>query len=627
MNPSTTPEHLMRLAQLLSVLFVLSSIATTPSEDITADVAIYGGTPAGIAAALAAGRAGKQVVLIEPYSWIGGLVSNGLTHTDYHAYEGLTGTFLEFTKRVEAFYANKYGKESPQVQDTHRGTHAEPAVNRLVLERMVAEVPTIRVLTRHVLRRNQAADSSATSASVLRAITVLGPEQQAVTVKATVYIDATYEGDLMALAGELWRVGREGRAQYGESLAHEQADAQLQAYNFRLTFTNVADNRVAIAEPAGYRREDFASILPLLDKNAFKAVFTDKSGRDTGIYKAQFPQLPNGKFDINDVSHSAARLSMPGANHGWPDGNAATRARIFADHVRYNLGLLYFLQHDSAVPARYRDEALQYGLCRDEFTSNGHLPEQLYVREARRLVGQHVFIEGDMDQAAGDQRCVLHADSIAMGEYGPNCHGTSHEGPLFGGKHTGEFYKVVMPYQIPYGVIVPLTTSNLLVPVAVSSSHVGFCALRLEPIWMSLGQAAGHAAVEAITHKTTVQQVDVVRLQRRLHIDGSATIYASDVLPGHPDFAAVQWWGQHGGLHGLAPRAADEKPKRGKNIGGQYNETYPGHEVGLAQSLDEATMLRWKSLCDQVGIVAPALPENATRGDLIRAAYRAVHGP
>ena len=144
---------------------------------------------------------------------------------------------------------------------------------------------------------------------------------------------------------------------------------------------------------------------------------------------------------------------------------------------------------------------------------------------------------------------------------------------------------------------------------------------------MSLGQAAGHAAVMAIDGKTSVQQVDVLRLQRRLHADSSATIYTSDVLPGHADFVAVQWWGLLGGLHGLAPRAADEKPKRGKNIGGQYFETYPGHEVGLALALDAVTMTRWKSLCEKVGIVVPELPENATRSDLIRKAYRAAHGP
>lgn len=614
---------MLRPLAILAVLALANATALV-AEDLVADVAIYGGTPAGIAAALAAGRAGQQVLLIEPYSWVGGLVTNGLTHTDYHAYEGLTGSFLEFSRRVEAFYAGKHGPDSQQVKDTHRGTHAEPHINRLVFERMLAEVPNMRVLTRHQLDRTSA---TVTSDAAISAIGVHGPDGQRHTVAAKVFIDATYEGDLLALAGEPWRVGREGRAEYDESLAPEQPDAQLQAYNFRLTFTNVADNRVAIPEPPGYRREDFAGILPLLEQGAFKAVFTAKSGRDTGIYKAQFPPLPNGKFDINDVSNSAARLSMPGANLGWPDGDAATRAGIFAEHLRYNLGLLHFLQNDAAVPQRWRDEAREYGLCRDEFTTTNHLPEQLYVREARRLVGRHVFNEHDTDQADGDQRCVLHRDSIAMGEYGPNCHGTSHEGPLYGGKHTGEFYKVVMPYQIPYGVIVPKRTTNLLVPVAASASHVGFCALRLEPIWMSLGQAAGHAATQAITGRTTVQQVDVQRLQHRLHDADSATIYTSDVPPGHADFAAVQWWGQLGGLHGLAARAPEGKAVRGKNTGGQYNETYPGHVVGLNLPLDAALWERWTALCAPAGVPAAARVATPTRGDFIRRAYAARRAP
>lgn len=612
---------------MLRPLAVLALAAALAAEDLVADIAIYGGTPAGIAAALAAGRAGRQVLLLEPYSWVGGLVTNGLSHTDYHAHEGLTGTFLEFTRRVEAHYAHTYGADAQQVADTHRGTHAEPRVNRLVLERMLAEVPNVRVLTRHRLGRERLALAETdTRGAVIDSLEVETPDGRRHRVRAAVFIDASYEGDLLALAGEPWRVGREGRAEYGETLAPEQPDRQLQAYNFRLTFTDVADNRVPVPAPPGYRREDFAGILPLLEQGAFKAVFTAKSGRDTGIYKAQFPQLPNGKFDINDVSHSAARLSMPGANLGWPDGDEATRRAIFAEHVRYNLGLLHFLQSDPAVPARYRDDARRYGLCRDEFTTTGHLPEQLYVREARRLVGMHVFSERDTDQADGDQRCVLRADSIAMGEYGPNCHGTGHEGPLFGGKHTGEFYKVVMPYQIPYGVIVPKRTANLLVPVAASASHVGFCALRLEPIWMALGQAAGCAAAQAATAGIPVQQVDLPRLQRRLHEEGSATIYTSDVPPGHADFVAVQWWGQLGGLHGLAPRGPEEKPVRGRNLGGQYNETYPGHVVGLDLPLDAALAERWQAIAAAAG--APvATPPTATRGDFIRRAHAARRAP
>jgi hypothetical protein len=623
-DPIRPPEPVMRPVTLLLILVLLSSLMTLPAEDLTTDIAVYGGTPAGIAAALAAGRAGKRVLLIEPYSWVGGLVTNGLTHTDYHAYEGLTGTFLEFAKRVEAQYIERYGKDSPQVRACMRGTQAEPSVNRAVFEGMLTEVPTVRLLTRHELVRSDGPAQAAATATTLRTIRLSTGDGRRITVAAMVFIDASYEGDLMALAGESWRSGREGRAQYGESLAPAQADDQLQAYNFRLTFTDVADNRVAIPQPPGYRREDFTGILPLLEQGAVKAVFTGSSGRDTGIYKAQVPPLPNGKRDINDVSHSAVRLSMPGANHGWPDGDAATRRAIFAEHLRYNLGLLHFLQNDTAVPPRWRDEARRYGLCRDEFTTTGHLPEQLYVREARRLIGQHVYSEADTAQAEGDQRAVLHRDAIAMGEYSHNCHGTHHEGPLFGGRHTGEFYKATMPYQIPYGVIVPLKTSNLLVPVAVSSSHVGFCALRLEPIWMSLGQAAGHAAVIAIDEKTSVQRVAVDRLQRRLHADGSATIYTSDVLPGHPDFAAVQWWGTLGGLHGLEPRPADGKPTRGKNIAGQYFETYQFHAVGVERPLDAATAERWTAMARSVGVPSATVGGSTTRGEFIRRAFAAV---
>ncbi len=615
----------MRPAPLLTILILLTSVAALHAVDtISAEVAVYGGTPAGIAAALAAGRAGKQVVLIEPYSWVGGLVSNGLTHTDYHAYEGLTGTFLEFAKRVEVHYIEHYGKDSQQVKECMRGTQAEPGVNRAILERMLSEVPSIRVLTRHRLDRDRLDAAAQDGLTTIRTITVLAEGQPPIHVHAAVFIDASYEGDLMALAGESWRVGREARAEYGESLAPEEADDQLQAYNFRLTFTDVAANRVAIPQPPGYQREDFTGILSLLEHGTVKAVFTGKGGRDTGIYKAQVPPLPNGKCDINDVSNSVVRLSMPGANRGWPAGDVASRPAIFADHLRYNLGLLYFLQNDAAVPTRWQEESRRYGLCRDEFTTTGHLPEQLYVREARRLVGRHVYCQADTVQSDGDQRAVLHRDAIAMGEYSHNCHGTSHEGPLFGGKHTGEFYLATMPYQIPYGVIVPLKTTNLLVPVAVSSSHVGFCALRLEAIWMSLGQAAGHAAVLALENHSSVQSVEIARLQQRLHADGSASIYTSDVAPGHPDFTAVQWWGQLGGLHGLEPRADGEKLARGKNIAGQYSETYPFHAVGLEKSLDALTAERWTATASKAGIPTTAVTDSTTRGEFIRRAFAAV---
>jgi hypothetical protein len=240
------------------------------------------------------------------------------------------------------------------------------------------------------------------------------------------------------------------------------------------------------------------------------------------------------------------------------------------------VGLLWFLQHDEAVPEKLRNDAARWGWCRDEFTDNGHLPWQLYVREARRMIGQKIFTQKDVEQSPGDVRSKFQPASIAIGDYGPNCHGTSHEGPRYGGKHSGEFYQRVAPYQIPYGVIVPNEIDNLLVPVACSASHVGFCALRLEPIWTGLGQAAGTAARLAIEKKLAVQEVKSADVRRHLHAAGAATIYVSDVPPGSKYFNAVQWLGQLDRLHGLVPT---KKPygERGKNIEGQYYAAFPGH--------------------------------------------------
>lgn len=240
------------------------------------------------------------------------------------------------------------------------------------------------------------------------------------------------------------------------------------------------------------------------------------------------------------------------------------------------------------------------------------------------MVGVHVFVQADSEYAPGDVRAVRHADAIAMADYGNNCHGTAHEGPRFGGTHTGEFYNAVPPYQIPYGVLLPKDVDNLLVPVAASSSHVGFCALRLEPVWTSLGQAAGHAAALALEQQTACHDVSIPALQRRLHQDGSATIYVSDVLPGDADFEIVQWWGMAGGLQGLYPDVTNPKP-RGSRIISQYSTASPHHEAGLDQPLTEDLHRRWKQLTVDLGLDAERLPNPAdgtTRGEFVRAAWK-----
>lgn len=574
------------------------------------EVLVYGATPAGIAAAIAAADDGQRVTLIEPTARIGGLVTNGLSHTDFHSFESLTGAFLDFSQRVEKHYHETYGPDAPQVAASFRGTFGEPKVNLAIFQQMLAERKGLVLATELRLTSVQLNAAGTRIASA----TFADQDGKPAIQTADVFIDATYEGDLLALAGVPWHAGREGKETYGESLAPEQGDGQLQAYNFRWIMTREAQNRVTPVAPPGYRREDFAPVVALLESGHFKSIFGYPSHC---IFKAQTPALPNGKYDINDVSRELVRLSLPGQNLGWPNGDFAARAQIVAAHHRDQAGLLYFLQNDEAVPENFRQEARAWGWCRDEFTENNHLPLQLYVREARRMIGQYVFTERDSDYAEGDARAVLQTDAIASGDYGNNCHGTAHEGPRFGGKHVGEFYKACPPYQIPYGVIVPKTLENLLVPTAVSSSHVGFCALRLEPIWMSLGQAAGHAAHLSIHAQAPVQQVSVGRLQARLHHVGSATIYVSDVLPGHADFALVQWWGTAGGLHGLFP-TPQKRGERGRNLHGQYFEAYPYHAAELDKLLDGSTAQRWQALAKALQLESPVVRAGMTRREFLR---------
>lgn len=581
------------------------------------DVLVVGATPAGIAAALAAATGGLAVTLVEPTPRIGGLLTCGLSHTDFRTFEGLSGTFLAFAREVHAHYARTYGVDSAQARDAFRGTFGEPSVNLRVLQAMLQARASITLWLDHAVAGVEMRGPD--GAARLASISFLAPDGATRQVEPGIVIDATYEGDVMAAAGVSWRVGREGRAEHGESLAPAAGDRQLQAYNFRFTMTRDPRRRVMPTAPPGYRREDFTGVLEVLERGRIDAIFGSPPTR--AIFKAHLPPLPNETYDINDVSNAEVRLSLPGANIGWPDGDVATRGRIHADHLRDQVGLLYFLQTDAAVPARFREEARAWGWCRDEFTETGHLPPKLYVREARRMQGAHVYTQADCAHAAGDARAILHRDAVAAGDYGPNCHGTAHEGPRFGGRHTGEFYLPTPPYQVPYGVLVPRTVTNLLVPGAVSSSHVGFCALRYEPIWMSLGQAAGHAAALAIGQRLTVQRVPVAELQAVLHRDRAATIYVADVSPDDSLFAATQWWGTLGGLHGLAP-TPETSALRGPLIVGQYFEAFPGHRLDPDRPLDADLERRWRSLATAAGVPDSRLPSRAglTRGQFIAAA-------
>ncbi len=629
-------------ALLSLVLFAF--VATLRAEEY--GVLIYGATPGGIAAALAAAEDGESVLLVEPTGHVGGLMTNGLTHPDFRTFESINGLYRRVCQMTEAHYRETYGADSPQVRDSLRGTQVEPLVIADIFQKLLAAQPRITLKTRWVLDRvKSSSDAEGDAPGKIRTLELALFADETNTLRqvaARMFIDASYEGDLFAAAGVPYRVGREAGEEYGETLAPDDADTQLQGYNFRLTMTREPANRVMPTKPDGYDREDFTGVLPLLADGRVKQVWGMAA---TALMKATLPPLPNGKFDLNDMSHGPVRLSLPGENDDWPDGSGGvaardvasgvvapfsrtslrdSRARVWGMHQRWQLGLIYFLQNDAAVPEKFRTEAREMGWCRDEYPESGHVPEQLYVREARRMVGEYVFTEKDTELAAGDARAVLRRDAVAMGDYGPNCHGTGHVGSLFGGKHVGEFYKTVAPYQVPFGALLAKNFENLLVPVAASSSHVGFCALRFEPIWISLGEAAGHAAHLANQKRTSLARVSVRELQARLHATGSATIYVSGVLPEHPDFAVVQWWGTAGGFHGLAP-GAKEGAVRGKNIVGQYFEAFPFHAAGLDEPLDAATASRWRALAAELGIAAEKIPsgENTTRGEWLRKVWAA----
>jgi len=638
-------RRVARVRRLLSLLsLVLSASLRLFAEEF--DVLVYGATPAGIAAALSAGRAGDRVLLVEPTGRVGGMMTNGLSHTDLRTFEAVTGFYRETSRRIEAHYRDAFGAESAQLRDCMHGTQAEPKVALAVFEAMLAEVPKVRVRKRWILENVKCSTGGSEEPDPVRSAEIalfLDEEGERRSVAAHYFIDATYEGDLLAAARIPYRLGREARALFNESLAPEKEDDQLQAYNFRLILTREEENRAPVPEPAGYERELFLGILPLLKTGKIGRVFDMKP---PAVFKAHTPGLPNGKFDVNDVSQSLVRLSLPGENLAWADGDAGVairsgserdtlvapfsrlglaipRQRIFDAHVLWNVGLLYFLQNDQAVPEKIRQEVAGWGLAKDEFVQSRNLPEQLYVREARRMIGTYVYTQQDTEAAEGDVRAGFHEDAVAMGDYGPNCHGTGHEGGRFSGRHVGEFYQVAPPYQIPYGVLLPRKVDNLLSACAVSASHVGFCALRFEPVWMSLGEAAGHAAHLANAAKSTVHQVPPAAIRKRLHATGAATLYVSDVPAGHPDFSAVQWWGGLGGLHWLYPASA--KPgQRGANIVGQYFEAFPFHAAALDQVLSAQLAAHWLGIAQEAKLNPASLPAadgKVTRGDWIRAAF------
>lgn len=493
---------------------------------------------------------GLSVVLVAPERHLGGLSSNGLGFTDTGDKTVIGGLAREFYHRIWEHYASPDAWQWQQREEYGNRGQGTPAVDggqrtMWIFEPHAAERVFEDLVAEHSIdvRRDEWLDREngvVLQDGRIRSMTTVSRS----TFAGSAFIDATYEGDLMAAAGVSYRVGREGAAEFGEEWAGVQKDARhhghhfpegvdpylvpgdpssgllprispeppgadgrgdrrIQAYCFRLCLTNVPENRVPFAKPAGYDPHQYELLLRVLD-TGWRETFR------------KFDPIPNAKVDMNN--HGPFSADNIGLNYAYPEGSYKVREQIVREHVSYQQGLLHFLANNPRVPGDVRNACAQWGLARDEFTDNGHWPHQIYVREARRLEGAFVMTEHeclakrDVPQPVGMGSYVM--DSHNVQRYVTDERFVQNEGDIG--------VRPLRPYGIAYGSLTPQRgeVTNLLVPVCVSSSHIAYGSIRMEPVFMILGQSAATAAALAIQHGVPVQDIDYAVLRARLIRDG-----------------------------------------------------------------------------------------------------------
>lgn len=506
----------------------MSGLAMAGQEPRAYDVVVYGGTAGGVMAALGAAGEGGRVLLLEPRRHVGGMVSGGLGRTDFDNQEQVIGGMArEFFQRL----GKHYGQPIAWTFEPH-------VAERIFLD-WLGDAGV------EVLFEQRLESVDKVGSRILR----LRMESGAVFA-ARVFIDASYEGDLMARAGVSYAVGREGRAQYGESLAGVRAeepfggkqfqlpvpahgedgkllrtvyggdpgepgagDRKVQAYNFRLCLTDRKNNQAPITRPDDFDPTLYAVLARYI------AAAEARGMRFTLRNILGISRMPNDKTDVNDAGGFST--NYVGMSWEYPEADYRRRQEIWDAHLRFTQGLLYFLGNDSSVPESIREEMKRYGLAKDEFADTGHWPHQLYVREARRMIGEHIMTQADLQT----QRRKY--DSIGMGGYNIDsmpvqripCFIQKFPQPYHVVINEGYLTTPVKPYQIPYRALLPKyqECENLLVPVSLSASHVAYSSIRMEPQYMILGQSAGVAAAMAARDNVAVHHVDQQRLRSQLH--------------------------------------------------------------------------------------------------------------
>jgi hypothetical protein len=548
---------------LLSALALVASTLTHALSAEQADVLVVAANPAGVAAAVAAAKSGAKVIVLEESAHVGGVVAGGLTNTDIRKHGAVGGLYNEFKRRIVEYYTATYGADSRQVKVCKGGNMFEPHVAEKVFRDLLAAEENITLFQRQrvVSARVIGRDGVEREATPGRRIDGVAPKDFGPTMKlvsltaedlskpgtttvfrAQVFIDCTYEGDLAALAGVPYRVGRESRATFGEPHAGHiyvrfkdynplpgstgEADDGIQAFCFRFHLTKDKANSVPIEKPAAYNRGDYRHVLSQM-----------ADGKITRFNQViQLYEMPNGKFEVNsdhphqDTGVPAESLDLAEENWRWPEAGPAERERIFARYWSHNEGLVWLLQNDPAVPQAIRGEASQWGFPKDEFTDHRHRPHHIYVRQGRRIWGEYTLTQNDAKPVFETGLPARFADGIAVTEFEFDSHAVRKYDPAYPLLRPGYFFISHDPFQLPYRILVPKCVDGLLAPVACSASHVGYQTLRMEPVFMALGEACGIASMKAQSSGTTVRAVNVKSVQREIVKRGGVILYENTAM-------------------------------------------------------------------------------------------------
>ncbi|HTD68007.1 MAG TPA: FAD-dependent oxidoreductase [Candidatus Limnocylindria bacterium] len=536
------------------VFFFCVGAARAQAEVIETDICVFGGTSAGIISAIQAKKMGKTVVIAEPGKFLGGLTTGGLSATDIGNKAAVGGLSRDFYHRIAKHYTKDGSWTIEKRGDyfTRRGSGQsaasnldaadatmwtfEPKVARAVYDEMLRE-NSIRVLSEQRLKSAKKSGARITEFTT----------EDGTVFRAKMFIDCTYEGDLMAKAGVSYHVGREANATYGETLngvckqtpKHQftvavdpyvkrgdassgllpfiqpgdggkpgDGDKSVQAYNYRLCFTTNEANRGAVIPPPNYDAGKFELLGRYLE--ALVA-----AGRNPQLKEFWNPiWMPNQKTDINN--NGGFSTDFIGANYGYPEADYVTRERMCKEHENYIRGFLTFLANSPRVPENMRREMQQWGPCRDEFPETGGWPNQLYVREARRMISDYVMTEKNCRY----QEVI--SDSVGLAAYNMDSHNCQRLVMNGRAENEGDVQVAPMkPYPISYRSLVPKQSQceNLFVPVCMAASHIAYGSIRMEPVFMILGQSSATAAAMAIDEKIPVQKVDYAKLRARLLAD------------------------------------------------------------------------------------------------------------